>query len=139
MLINILVTILMGALTGYIAGIIMKRQGSWLRNIIIGIIGGTISGLIFGSTTLIGGLILSVACTCLVIWVWEKYIKKQTLTYERTKEETIRVSQRSPFVLYYGWVKDRIYDSIYYFFCDSWNIVFTCNHASGYTKTNDRI
>lgn len=76
MLINILVTILMGALTGYIAGIIMKRQGSWLRNIIIGIIGGTISGLIFGSTTLIGGLILSVACTCLVIWVWEKYIKK---------------------------------------------------------------
>ena len=73
---GILWTILMGALTGWLAGKIMKSQGGWFRNIIIGVIGGFISGLIFGSTTLIGGLILSVICTCVVIWVWEKYIKK---------------------------------------------------------------
>ncbi|MBP3576519.1 MAG: GlsB/YeaQ/YmgE family stress response membrane protein [Lachnospiraceae bacterium] len=73
---GILWTILMGALTGWLAGKIMKSQGGWIRNIIIGVIGGFISGLIFGSTTLIGGLILSVVCTCVVIWVWEKYIKK---------------------------------------------------------------
>ncbi|MBP3567980.1 MAG: GlsB/YeaQ/YmgE family stress response membrane protein [Lachnospiraceae bacterium] len=75
-MLNLIWTILMGALTGYIAGIIMKSQGGWLRNIIIGIIGGFISGLIFGSTTLIGGLILSIVCTCGVIFVWEKVIKK---------------------------------------------------------------
>ena len=44
--------------------------------IFVGVIGGFISGLIFGSTTLIGGLILSVICTCGVIFVWEKVIKK---------------------------------------------------------------
>ena len=73
---GILWTILMGALTGFIAGKLMKSEGGWIRNIIIGVIGGFVSGLIFGSTTLIGGLILSVICTCGVIFVWEKFIKK---------------------------------------------------------------
>jgi len=73
---ELLWTILTSAFTGWLAGIIMKSKGGWLRNIIIGIIGGAISGIIFGSTNFFGGLILSVACTCVVIFVWEKYIKK---------------------------------------------------------------
>ena len=40
---GILWTILMGALTGWLAGKIMKSQGGWLRNIIIGVIGGFVS------------------------------------------------------------------------------------------------
>jgi len=45
-LVNIVLWIILGALAGWIAGIIMKSKGSLLRNIIIGIIGALLAGWI---------------------------------------------------------------------------------------------
>ena len=69
-LIGILIDILIGALIGWIAGIIMKSKGSFWQNAIIGIIGGFVGGL------LPFGIIGSILGACLVIFVYEKFIKK---------------------------------------------------------------
>lgn len=74
-MLNLLWTVLVGAAVGWLAGKIMKCEGSWIRNIIIGVLGGLVSGFIFGSTTLIGGLVCSVACTCLLIFLAKKFFK----------------------------------------------------------------
>ena len=44
---DILMAILIGAVAGWLAGIIMRSKGSLLRNIILGIIGGFVGGFIF--------------------------------------------------------------------------------------------
>lgn len=75
-MINLIVGIISGALTGWIAGVIMKCQGSFLRNLVIGILGGVLCGWILGGVGWFVGAIGSVACACLVIWVFEKFLKK---------------------------------------------------------------
>jgi len=74
---NIIVTIIIGALSGWIAGKIMKSEGSLLRNIIIGLFGGILGGFLgkligIGANGLIGGIIISVAGSCLLIWLVKK-------------------------------------------------------------------
>ena len=44
---SILISLLLGAIAGWLAGIIMNSRGSLLRNIIIGIVGGFLGGWIF--------------------------------------------------------------------------------------------
>ena len=64
-MIRILVSLVLGALAGWIAGKIMKSSHGLLMNIILGLVGGLI-GLGGGW---LSGLILAVVGACLLIWV----------------------------------------------------------------------
>ena len=70
---GIIISILIGALVGWVAGIIMKSKGGFIRNAIMGILGGVVAGLLLPGWL---GYVGSVIGACLVIWVWEKFIKK---------------------------------------------------------------
>ena len=48
MLVNLLIAIAIGAVSGWLAGILMKSKGSLLRNIILGIVGGLLGKFLFG-------------------------------------------------------------------------------------------
>lgn len=78
MLWNILVTILIGALVGWLAGIVMNmKQGFWM-NVLLGVIGSAVGRVIAGligihaNTISIGGILISVAGACLVVWFARK-------------------------------------------------------------------
>ena len=79
MLIKIIVAILLGALSGFLAGKIMKSKNGFWVNVLLGIVGGAVGGWL-GSLIGLGGgwfmsLVLSVAGACLVIWL-SRLIKK---------------------------------------------------------------
>ncbi len=67
--------ILLGALTGFIAGKIMRGGGfGFIINTLLGIAGGVIGGWVFGlfglgSKGLIGSLIISVVGAVIIIWI----------------------------------------------------------------------
>ncbi|MCM1149548.1 MAG: GlsB/YeaQ/YmgE family stress response membrane protein [Butyricicoccus sp.] len=75
---SLVTTILIGALSGYIAGLIMKVKGGFWFNCVLGIVGSFIgiflAGLIGISTARvsIGGVLLSVVGACLLIWLVRK-------------------------------------------------------------------
>ena len=79
MLITILLWLLFGALVGWLAGIIMKSQGTLLRNIILGIVGSIVGGFIasllgFGSLDAgfsfnIVNVVISIGGACLLIFI----------------------------------------------------------------------
>ena len=80
MLINIIITILIGALVGWLAGLIMKtNHGFWLR-VLLGVVGSAVGRLIAGllgihaETVSIGGILISVAGACLVVWLMRKLV-----------------------------------------------------------------
>lgn len=75
---NILLWIALGALAGYLAGLIMggERRG-WLGNILIGILGAGVGGFV---ASLLGwggvdgfnlySLLIAVAGACLLLWIY---------------------------------------------------------------------
>ncbi|NCB51364.1 MAG: GlsB/YeaQ/YmgE family stress response membrane protein [Clostridia bacterium] len=75
MLWNIIVTILIGALAGWLAGLIMKTKGGFWFNAVLGIVGSFVGYLLAGfigitaSRVSIGGVLISVAGACIVIWL----------------------------------------------------------------------
>lgn len=80
MIIELLISIALGALSGWIAGEIMKSKGGLLKNIILGILGGFVGGLILGLLGIsfagyIGTVVVSVAGACLLIFVANKFLK----------------------------------------------------------------
>lgn len=79
---NIIITILIGALVGWLAGQLMKsKQGFWL-NVLLGIVGSAVGRFLAGllgihaDTISIGGILISVAGACLVVWLVRKLFKK---------------------------------------------------------------
>ena len=70
-LLGIVIDILVGALVGWLAGLIMKSKGGFWRNAIMGLLGGFVGGL------LPLGIIGSILGACLVIFVYEKFILKK--------------------------------------------------------------
>ena len=81
MLLKLLISILLGAVSGYIASKIMKSEGSLLRDIILGISGGFVGDLIFellgiSFSGYLGTIIVSIIGACLVIFVVNKVISK---------------------------------------------------------------
>lgn len=79
MLWNIIITILLGALAGWLAGLIMKVRGSgfWLC-CILGVAGSSV-GRMFASVlgisarqVSVGGIAISVAGACIVVWAVRK-------------------------------------------------------------------
>ena len=83
MLWNILITILIGALVGWLAGLIMKSEnGFWVR-VLLGIVGSAVGRLLAGligihaETVSIGGILISVVGACLVVWLMRKIVGKK--------------------------------------------------------------
>lgn len=82
MLWNILITVLVGFAAGWIAGKVMNTSGGFWFNVILGLIGSVVGRLIaaiLGITAAkvsIGGILISVAGACLVIWLVRKFAKK---------------------------------------------------------------
>ncbi len=72
-LVGLIIDIVIGALVGWVAGIIMKSKGGFVRNAIMGILGGVVAGLLLPGWL---GYVGAVLGACLVIWVFEKFIKK---------------------------------------------------------------
>ena len=80
-MLNIMGSIIVGALAGWIAGKIMKCEGSFLRNIVLGIVGGIIGNIVFNMLEIhaygmIGNLIISVVGACILIWIVRKITKQ---------------------------------------------------------------
>lgn len=78
---NIIISLIIGAVCGWLAGIIMKSGHGLLVNIILGIVGGFVGGFIFGLLGLsingiVGTIISSVVGACLIIFV-VRLIKKK--------------------------------------------------------------
>ena len=72
-IISTLINIALGALAGWLAGKIMKDEGSLLRNIIVGIVGGWLGGCLFGLIGIGLGFIGSVIGACLLLWLIKKF------------------------------------------------------------------
>ncbi|MGL5262623.1 MAG: GlsB/YeaQ/YmgE family stress response membrane protein [Bacteroides sp.] len=80
---GIILSILIGALSGYIAGNLMKGGGlGFLWNLILGILGGVVGGWVFGLLGLhtnggiIGSLITSVVGAVLLLYVAKLIARK---------------------------------------------------------------
>ena len=77
---GIIASIIIGAVAGWLASLIMKKTNGLLINIILGIVGGFVGGFVFGligfgATNLIGQIIVSVVGACIVIAIYNA-IKK---------------------------------------------------------------
>ena len=54
-MVNLIVVIIVGAIIGYVASMIMRTRGSLLVDIIVGIAGALLAGFLFGRATLTSG------------------------------------------------------------------------------------
>ena len=74
-IVSILISLGLGAIAGWLAGIIMNSKGSLLRNIIIGIIGGFLGSYLFGLLNIsiasgyLGTIIESAVGACVLIFI----------------------------------------------------------------------
>jgi len=79
MLIHMIIFVLVGAVIGYLAGVIMKSGGGFVRNAVLGILGGAVGGflgnLIGIGGGMISGIILAILGACLIIFVVDKVTK----------------------------------------------------------------
>ncbi len=83
MLWNIIITIAIGALVGWLAGLIMKTDhGFWMR-VLLGIVGSAVGRLLAGLLGIhadrisIGGILISVVGACVVVWLVRKLTGKK--------------------------------------------------------------
>lgn len=77
---NIIISLLIGSISGWLAGKIMDSEGSLLRNIILGIIGGFLGSFIFDLLGItfagyLGTILVSVLGACLIILIVNKILK----------------------------------------------------------------
>ena len=77
---NIIISLLIGSISGWLAGKIMDSEGSLLRNIILGIIGGFLGSFIFDLLWItfagyLGTILVSVLGACLIILIVNKILK----------------------------------------------------------------
>ncbi len=83
MLWNIIITIAVGALVGWLAGLIMKSDHGFWGRVLLGIAGSAVGRLIAGLIGItakqvsIGGILISVAGACLVVWIVRKLTGKK--------------------------------------------------------------
>ena len=54
-MINLIVVIIVGAIIGWVAGMIMKTRGGLLVDIVVGIVGALLAGWLFGKTLFTSG------------------------------------------------------------------------------------
>ncbi len=54
-MINLILVIIVGAIIGWVAGMIMKTRGGLLVDIVVGIVGALLASFLFGRATLTSG------------------------------------------------------------------------------------
>ncbi len=71
---NLLIWILLGALAGWIAGLIMKSGRNWLVNVVVGVLGAAVGGFVASALGMGGitglnlySLLVAVAGACLLL------------------------------------------------------------------------
>ena len=69
-----IISLILGGITGWIAGKLMHSKGVILRNIILGIVGSAVGNFLagtvgLGATNSIGAILIGVAGACVVILV----------------------------------------------------------------------
>ena len=67
-------SLIIGAIAGFIATGIMHENTSWIKNILLGIVGGFVGGLVFSLVGMtahgtIANLIVSIVGACICIWL----------------------------------------------------------------------
>ena len=77
MLLKLLISVVIGAIIGWIAGKIMRSKGSFLRNVLLGAGGSALGGFLGGllkiePTSWIVSMALAIGCACLLIWLCRK-------------------------------------------------------------------
>ena len=81
MIFNIISWIIVGAIAGYLASVIMGMPGGAGRNIFVGILGSFVGGFIakligfYTSGFSIASILVAVAGACLCLWLKKKFIK----------------------------------------------------------------
>lgn len=73
-MVGIIMVLLSGGIAGWLAGKLMNREGSVIRNILLGLAGGVVGDIVLGfvgihGSGFIGGIIVSVVGACILIWV----------------------------------------------------------------------
>jgi uncharacterized membrane protein YeaQ/YmgE (transglycosylase-associated protein family) len=76
----LIISLLFAAGVGYVAGQVMGLTGPWYINILLGLAGGVVGGLLFSLlgfsvSSIIGDIISSVVGACLVIFAYNKLKK----------------------------------------------------------------
>ena len=77
---NIVISLVIGAVSGWLASIIMGTKGGLIRNIILGLVGGFVGQFIFSLLKIsfagyLGTIIVSVVGACLVVFIVNKLFK----------------------------------------------------------------
>ena len=78
---NLIIGLAFAALAGYLAGMLMGVKGAWWMNIVLGLLGGFVGGLVFSifgfsASNIIGSIIVNVVGACIVIFLYKSFIKK---------------------------------------------------------------
>ena len=82
MLWSIISWIIVGLAAGYVAGKIMGTGDQSLgKNLIIGLVGSFVGGIIFwilglGARSLFGSILVAVVGACVAIWAYRKFLSK---------------------------------------------------------------
>ncbi len=75
---GLIASLIVGGIAGWLASVIMKGQGQGLvMNIVIGVIGGFIGGFVFslagfGTTNIIGSVIVATIGAIILLWLVNK-------------------------------------------------------------------
>ena len=77
---GIIWSIIIGAIAGCIATAVMQANTSWVKNIILGILGGFVGGALFGligfnANGTIARLIVSIIGACICIWIGRRLFR----------------------------------------------------------------
>ena len=77
---KILISIIIGAVSGWIANIIMNSKSGLIRNIILGVVGGFLGSFIFDKLGIafagyLGTILVSVVGACIIILIVDKIFK----------------------------------------------------------------
>ena len=77
---KILISIIIGAVSGWIANIIMNSKSGLIRNIILGVVGGFLGSFIFDKLGIafagyLGTILVSVIGACIIILIVDKIFK----------------------------------------------------------------
>ncbi|MBQ2597032.1 MAG: GlsB/YeaQ/YmgE family stress response membrane protein [Oscillospiraceae bacterium] len=80
MFLNLIVDLIIGAIVGWVASMLMGGKTNLVRCVVIGLIGGFVGGLImhllgFRAATRWAQFLVALGGSCLVLWFDNKYLK----------------------------------------------------------------